>query len=36
VFHEVIHRKGDDGFGQGDFKVPFPSLERDQIERGVL
>ena len=36
VFFEFIQRKGDDGFGEGNFKALFESLERDQIERGTL
>ena len=36
VFFEFIQRKGDDGFGEGNFKALFESLERDQIERGVI
>jgi 4-hydroxyphenylpyruvate dioxygenase len=36
VFFEIIQRKGDDGFGEGNFKALFESIERDQIERGVL
>ena len=36
VFFEFIQRKGDDGFGEGNFKALFESLERDQIERGVF
>jgi 4-hydroxyphenylpyruvate dioxygenase len=36
VFFEFIQRKGDDGFGEGNFKALFDSLERDQLERGVL
>ncbi|MEO8249556.1 MAG: hypothetical protein ABI589_09305 [Burkholderiales bacterium] len=36
VFFEIIQRKGDEGFGEGNFKALFESLERDQIERGVL
>ncbi|MEX3982186.1 4-hydroxyphenylpyruvate dioxygenase [Paraburkholderia sp. EG287A] len=36
VFFEFIERRGDDGFGEGNFKALFESLERDQIERGVL
>ncbi len=36
VFFEFIQRKGDEGFGEGNFKALFESLERDQIERGVL
>lgn len=38
VFFEFIQRVGDyeDGFGEGNFKALFESIERDQIERGVL
>ena len=36
VFFEFIQRKGDDGFGEGNFKALFESIERDQINRGVL
>jgi len=36
VFFEFIQRQGDDGFGEGNFKALFESLERDQIRRGVL
>jgi len=36
VFFEIIQRKGDDGFGEGNFKALFDSIERDQIERGVI
>jgi 4-hydroxyphenylpyruvate dioxygenase len=36
VFFEFIERKGDEGFGEGNFKALFESLERDQIRRGVL
>ncbi|WP_175165324.1 4-hydroxyphenylpyruvate dioxygenase [Paraburkholderia fynbosensis] len=36
VFFEFIQRKGDDGFGEGNFKALFQSIERDQIDRGVL
>ena len=36
VFFEFIQRKGDEGFGEGNFKALFESIERDQIERGVL
>ncbi len=36
VFFEFIQRNGDDGFGEGNFKALFQSIERDQIERGVL
>lgn len=36
VFFEFIQRKGDEGFGEGNFKALFESIERDQIERGVV
>ena len=36
VFFEFIQRKGDEGFGEGNFKALFESLERDQIQRGAL
>jgi len=38
IFFEFIQRKGDyaDGFGEGNFKALFESIERDQINRGVL
>lgn len=36
VFFEFIQRKKDDGFGEGNFKALFKSIERDQIERGML
>lgn len=36
VFFEVIQRKGDQGFGEGNFRALFESIELDQIRRGVL
>jgi 4-hydroxyphenylpyruvate dioxygenase len=36
VFFEFIQRKGDEGFGEGNFKALFQSIERDQVRRGVL
>ncbi len=36
VFFEFIERKGDDGFGEGNFRALFESIEEDQIRRGVL
>lgn len=36
VFFEFIQRKQDDGFGEGNFKALFESMERDQIRRGVV
>jgi len=36
IFFEFIQRKGDEGFGEGNFKALFESIELDQIRRGVL
>jgi 4-hydroxyphenylpyruvate dioxygenase len=36
VFFEFIQRKADEGFGEGNFKALFESLERDQMRRGAL
>ena len=36
VFFEFIQRNGDEGFGEGNFKALFESLERDQLRRGVI
>lgn len=36
IFFEIIQRKGNDGFGEGNFTALFESLERDQLKRGVL
>jgi 4-hydroxyphenylpyruvate dioxygenase len=36
VFFEFIQRKGDTGFGEGNFKALFDSIERDQIRRGAI
>ena len=36
VFFEIIQRKGNEGFGEGNFKALFESLEEDQIRRGTL
>jgi 4-hydroxyphenylpyruvate dioxygenase len=36
VFFEFIQRKADEGFGEGNFKALFESLERDQIRRGAI
>ena len=36
IFFEFIQRKGDDGFGEGNFKALFESIELDQMRRGVL
>lgn len=36
VFFEFIQRKQDEGFGEGNFKALFESIERDQVARGVI
>ncbi|MEA1072173.1 4-hydroxyphenylpyruvate dioxygenase [Sphingomonas sp. LY160] len=36
IFFEVIQRKGNEGFGEGNFKALFESIELDQIRRGVV
>lgn len=36
IFFELIQRKGNEGFGEGNFKALFESIELDQIHRGVL
>ena len=36
VFFEFIQRKQDEGFGEGNFKALFESIERDQVARGVV
>jgi 4-hydroxyphenylpyruvate dioxygenase len=36
IFFEIIQRKGNNGFGEGNFKALFESIELDQIRRGVL
>ncbi len=36
VFFEFIQRKKDEGFGEGNFKALFQSIERDQVRRGVI
>ncbi len=36
VFFEFIQRKGNDGFGEGNFQALFDSIELDQVRRGVL
>ncbi|MDQ2089319.1 4-hydroxyphenylpyruvate dioxygenase [Marimonas arenosa] len=36
IFFEFIQRKGDDGFGEGNFKALFESIEREQIESGEI
>jgi 4-hydroxyphenylpyruvate dioxygenase len=36
IFFEIIQRKGNQGFGEGNFQALFESIEEDQIRRGVL
>lgn len=36
VFFEIIQRKGNEGFGEGNFQALFESIEADQIQRGVI
>ena len=36
IFFEVIQRKGNEGFGEGNFQALFEAMERDQVERGTL
>jgi 4-hydroxyphenylpyruvate dioxygenase len=36
VFFEIIQRKGNQGFGEGNFQALFEAIERDQVKRGIL
>ncbi len=36
IFFEIIQRKGEEGFGEGNFQALFEAIERDQVARGVL
>lgn len=36
IFFEIIQRKGNDGFGEGNFQALFEAIERDQMQRGVV
>ncbi|WP_407636857.1 4-hydroxyphenylpyruvate dioxygenase family protein [Advenella kashmirensis] len=36
IFFEIIQRKGNEGFGEGNFKALFESIELDQMRRGVV
>jgi 4-hydroxyphenylpyruvate dioxygenase len=36
IFFEIIQRKGNEGFGEGNFRALFEAIERDQLRRGVL
>ena len=35
IFFEFIQRKGDEGFGEGNFQALFEAMERDQLDRGA-
>jgi 4-hydroxyphenylpyruvate dioxygenase len=36
IFYEIIQRKGNEGFGEGNFKALFESIEQDQLRRGAI
>ena len=36
IFFEIIQRKGNEGFGEGNFQALFEAIEQDQVRRGVL
>ena len=36
IFFEIIQRKGNEGFGEGNFRALFLSIEADQMRRGVI
>jgi 4-hydroxyphenylpyruvate dioxygenase len=36
LFFEIIQRKGNEGFGEGNFQALFDSIEQDQKDRGVI
>jgi 4-hydroxyphenylpyruvate dioxygenase len=36
IFFEIIQRKGNEGFGEGNFQALFDSIELDQVRRGVI
>ena len=36
IFFEIIQRKGNEGFGEGNFQALFEAIEREQLERGAL
>lgn len=36
IFFEIIQRKGNQGFGEGNFQALFEAIEQDQIKRGVI
>ena len=36
IFFEIIQRKGNEGFGEGNFQALFEAIEHDQLKRGVI
>jgi 4-hydroxyphenylpyruvate dioxygenase len=36
IFFEIIQRKGNEGFGEGNFRALFESIEAEQIARGAI
>jgi 4-hydroxyphenylpyruvate dioxygenase len=36
IFFEIIQRKGNEGFGEGNFRALFEAIERDQMARGTI
>ena len=36
IFYEIIQRKGNNGFGEGNFQALFESIELDQMRRGII
>ena len=36
IFFEIIQRKGNEGFGEGNFRALFEAIEADQMARGVV
>ena len=36
IFFEIIQRKGNEGFGEGNFQALFEAIEQDQLKRGVI
>lgn len=36
IFFEIIQRKGNQGFGEGNFQALFESMEEDQVRRGAI
>ncbi len=36
IFFEIIQRKGNEGFGEGNFQALFETIEADQVRRGAI